>query len=222
MKTAQLPVFSADQCALLEALAMSVAPATDAAGATAAGVLAILPNSSWSQLAARGVTAAHLRAAKISTEQLCRAGASVRDLVGAGYDCTDLSLNPELAKQFLNAYGRPAVVHAFLRSPADAVLIAGSGAQRVLGIHAEVLLQACKGDPFCASAVVQQLHHQFSCAAASSRIPPLHPLFGVAAKTLATAGMTIPKFELLGIPRTAMTTLLGIPTSDLSALEKKE
>lgn len=73
-----------------------------------------------------------------------------------GYDALHLC-DPDLCNEASMAYGARSVVSAFLVSARDAVCIAGSEAQHILGINTTQLLEHCAGCPSEALAVMEQL-----------------------------------------------------------------
>lgn len=185
------------------------------------GELIVKPTASWRDLMASGVRWAHLQAVGLTLTEVAAAGATARELCACGCDSAAFALCPGLAQQALEAFGRAQVLHEFVRTPTDAVQLAASDAQRALGMSTELLLQRCGGRPTEAEAVLAQLVYRYAneCqanAAFGGRIPPTHPLFGVAARTLLKAGIDAAVIEsVCGVPAEAVAAVTGIPLNEL-------
>lgn len=136
-------------------------------------------------LIARGVKAASIVAAGIGPSKLRDMGvADALTLRRMGYDPLYL-VDPSLCAEANAAFGAADVKHAFLSSASDAVCLAGSDAQQILGISAEELLDACAGASTEAFAVLQQM-------------PQGQALSGVQAETLLSTGLRAQRLLELG------------------------
>lgn len=94
----------------------------------------------------RGVVAPLLIAGGVRVQNLKSRGATLADILGAlQYDTKDVVLSETLAEQFVAAYGADECRGGFLRTPDDAVLLAGSRAAGHFAITTTDLLRACAG-----------------------------------------------------------------------------
>lgn len=158
-------------------------------------------------LVANGVTTDAIRAAKVPLSTLKELGMEnvllARQL---GLDALDLADGP-FAADALSAFGRDAVVEAFLADPGDAVCLAGSPAATILKILVEELLQRCVAAPEEAASVLQQ------------QVPRALALTGVGALTLLDTGLRAPALLRVGIDRSIVQKLTGASVSQLELLE---
>ena len=152
------------------------------------------------------VPALRFVAAKIGPSWLRERGFdSVEALVGMGFDSLHLAASEAFCEELASEYGREAAVSAFLRTPEDAVALAGSPATAVLQIRACALLQACVGSPPHAVAVMQQL-------------TPATALDGVTADLLLDAGVRLRTLGQCGITLHDLVTKTGATPLHLSKL----
>jgi len=92
-----------------------------------------------------GVLSTHLITSDVSIQNLKARGGTIEDLLQLGFDSIDLANSASLSHQFVLSYGEHAVHQAFMRSARDAVIIAGTPAQAILGITTTDLMAACVG-----------------------------------------------------------------------------
>ena len=167
-------------------------------------------------LIAAGCTAALLRAADVQPACLIRAGATLSQLRQIGYDALDLSASPLLCGALVSAFGKPATAAAFLKSPDDAVALAASEAQRLLGVSARQLVKTCAGAREHATAVLQQLSLRHAARApagatdATDATAAHHWLTAMTAADLCSAGVDAQLLERLGVDPLQLPTLLGL------------
>lgn len=104
-----------------------------------------------------GVKAVNMIVANLGPMSLCKRGFEQPDqLRSFGFDAGHLC-DPSWCNEACMAYGRDALVSAFVVSAADAVAVAGSEAMTLLKITPSELLERCAGFPGEAQAVLQQL-----------------------------------------------------------------
>lgn len=157
-------------------------------------------------LVANGVAPETIRAAKLPLSTLKEIGMEhvllARQL---GLDALDLADGP-FAADALAAFGREAVVEAFLAEAGDAVCLAGSPATTILKVSVEELLQRCVAAPEEAAAVLQQ------------QVPRALALTGVGALTLLDTALRAPALLRIGLDRSIVKKLTGASESQLELL----
>ena len=160
----------------------------------------------FDRLVASSTTPETIRASKLTISTLKELGMDscllARQL---GFDAMDLADGP-FAADALAAFGRDAVVDAFLGEAGDAVCLAGSPAATILKVSVEELLQRCVAAPEEAAAVIQQ------------QVPRALALTGVSALTLLDAGIRAPQLIRLGIDRAIVEKLTGSSGTQLELL----
>ena len=171
---------------------------------------ALSKDSSVADLLASGVTSALLAAADVQPSCLMRAGATLAQLRALGFDALDLASSPILTGQLVHHFGKAQTAAAFLKSPDDAVALAASEAQRLLGVCARQLVKACAGAREHCTAVLQQLslRHAQTCATADA--PPAHWLEHMSVTDLVAAGVDAQLLERLGVEPARLPALLGL------------
>lgn len=115
-------------------------------------------------------------------------------LVALGFDSLHL-VNSIFCESAIAAYGAVEVVEAFVRSPTDAVALAGTGTARLLGITQDYLLGICAGASIEAIAVLTQA--------------PRDRLHNVRISTLLDAGLRASQLFSIGVQRHALDALEG-------------
>lgn len=103
------------------------------------------------------------------------------------------------------AYGRDALVTAFVVSASDAVAVAGSEAMTMLNITSAELLERCAGCPGEAANVLQQLPHGAS-------------LGDVSARLLLDSGLRVNALKACGYRLQTITEQTGADARDLAKL----
>jgi hypothetical protein len=160
----------------------------------------------FESLVASTTTPETIRASKLTISMLKELGMEscllARQL---GFDAMDLADGP-FAADALAAFGRDAVVDAFLGEAGDAVCLAGSAAATILKISVEELLQRCVAAPEEAAAVLQQ------------QVPRALALSGVGALTLLDTGLRAPQLIRIGIDRVIVEKLTGARGTQLELL----
>jgi len=89
--------------------------------------------------------------------------ASAMDLRELEFDAIDLVRDAKFVGESIRLFGAQEVVSAFLTSPGDAVVLAGSNAATQLGITTTALLMQCPGAAVEAKNVLQQLNPRETC-----------------------------------------------------------
>jgi len=146
----------------------------------------------WEDISSRPeLTATVLNALEVQPAALIAAGAPLDDLVRRGYDSAALVSSAMLTMQFVNAFGRVPVACAVLKTPADAVLLAGSDASEKLGLSPRALLRACAGSPGARVEAVSVLDQVLARHAQNDTgpIPLRHPLAGMPVAEIANLGL---------------------------------
>ncbi|MDA9603545.1 hypothetical protein N9S30_00155 [bacterium] len=85
------------------------------------------------------------------------------DLRELGFDSIDLVRDAKFVGEAIRLLGAQEIVSAFLTSPGDAVMLAGSSAASQLGVTTTALLMTCAGAPVEAKNVLQQLNPRETC-----------------------------------------------------------
>jgi len=88
---------------------------------------------------------------------------SAMDMREIGFDSIDLTRDAKFVGESIRLFGAQEVVSAFLTSPGDAVVLAGSSAATQLGISTTALLMQCPGAAVEAKNVLQQLRPRETC-----------------------------------------------------------
>ena len=125
-----------------------------------------------------GVKWPNIRAANMSIVALHQIGFDdVREIRALGMATADLVSCTRLARDMVAVYGAPQCRNAFLSTPSDAVMLAGSEAMHVLDVSVNRLYKACDGCYEEAQSVFTQLSG-------------VHAVRGVEAINLLNAGIT--------------------------------
>lgn len=85
------------------------------------------------------------------------------DLRELDFDAIDLVRDAKFVGEAIRLFGAQEIVSAFLTSPGDAVVLAGSNAATQLGITTTALLMQCPGAAVEAKNVLQQLNPRETC-----------------------------------------------------------
>ena len=152
-----------------------------------------------------GVKAVNLLAAKIGPMSLVERGFETPSKLRTfGFDAGHLC-DPTWCNEGVMAYGKDPLVRAFIVSAADAVAVAGSEAQSMLGLTTNDLLERCAGFPGEAASVLQQLPRGAS-------------LNGVTARVLLDAGLRITALKACGYGLSGIVSQTGAEARDLAKL----
>jgi len=127
------------------------------------------------------------------------------ELRGLGYDTLDLC-GTAFCADAVSAFGADAVVEAFLLTPNDAVLLAGTEAVEQLGLDVGTLLCMCEGDSGLAYQVLVQCKPKGQC------------LTGVAPLTLRESGLCRSQLSALGYSRDSIVRQTRASEEELAAL----
>lgn len=130
----------------------------------------------------------------VNASQLRRLGFDALHLVDAVY-----------ATEACAAYGAREVIEAFLQTPADAVVLAGSDAIGTLGVTVQELMEVCAGAPTEAIEVLKQ-------------VTDATPLKGVSSTTLLDTGLRASQLKALGFSLASVRDLQIVHTHDLFKL----
>lgn len=133
-----------------------------------------------------GVTARQLIAAGVRVQNLRARGATIDDCLALGFDALDVVASDVLATQFAVAYGEDACRAAFMRTPSDAVALAGSFAQSRFAISTQQLLHTCSMCEDETIAVLRQLGPQALSGVKASELK----IDGVGAAQLRASGFS--------------------------------
>ena len=150
----------------------------------------------WANLKASGVSIATLN--KIGFDTL-------NQLTERGMKTVDTVSSPRLAKDLARVYGVEACRMAFLRTPSDAVLIAGSESMTAFDISANALFVQCNGCLTEALSVFAQLDR-------------LVAIRGVRAQTLIDCGVTRNHLMSMGYNAATLSANVTGPNEDVARL----
>lgn len=152
-----------------------------------------------------GVKAINLQVANLGPVSLSRRGFERPDQLRTfGFDAGHLC-DPSWCNEACMAYGRDALVAAFVVSAADAVAVAGSEAMTLLNVLPSDLLERCAGFPGEAQGVLQQLPQGIS-------------LRNVLPRTLLDAGLRVNALKACGYGLQSVVEQTGADARDLGKL----
>ena len=152
-----------------------------------------------------GVKATNIQVAAMGPMALAKRGFdSPGQLRTFGFDAGYLC-DPGWCNEACMAYGRDALVAAFVVSAADAVAIAGSEATSLLSVTVSELLERCAGFPSEAQAVLQQLPQGIS-------------LRNVPARVLLDSGLRVNALRLCGYGLQSVVDQTGASGRELGKL----
>ena len=158
----------------------------------------------FQQLVDADVTAEHVITARVGILELKRRGASsAEDLKRLKFDALHL-VDDSIASEMQSAYGSQEVRRAFVNSATDAVYLAGTAAQAILGSTATDLLDLCVGMPVEAASVLEQLEHA--------------QLRGVDCNIVLNTGVRGESLKRVGIEREQAVDLFGATAVQLKKL----
>ena len=124
----------------------------------------------YETMQSRGCKYQSIAAAGLRIVELQRMGfASPLHLRQVGMDAIDL-VDPLVVRDLVACFGADATKATFLASAFDAVALAGSDAERVLGITLDELLTHCAGEPTAAMAVLRTASHPRLAETSISRL----------------------------------------------------
>ena len=177
-----------------------------------------------------------LEALDVHVGNLIGANGTLLELRQLGYAARHLVKDAGLTTQFVRAFGKTETASAMLTNTEDAVAIAGTLAQTLLGISPKMLLMAVGGDRAAAEQVldrlfVQDANHRLAIAASANGADPndpllnlraklrCSPLHGVPVEVLARLGFNgLALRDRYGVLKEELTRALGCSVEDLGVL----
>lgn len=176
-----------------------------------------------SELASHGaVHAALLDALDVRCSMLIGAGGTLAELRQLGYSAEHLVKDVGLATQFVRSFGKTEVATSMLSNTEDAVCLAGTHAQTMLGISPKMLLVAAGGDQAAAEHILDRLFvqdaHQRAALTTGVHADPNDPLVNLRAKMRSSPlhGVNVEILARLGITGLVLRDRYGIGAEDLT------
>ena len=173
---------------------------------TASGALELDDEAiNYDSMLKSGVKVVNLLVANLGPSKLQKRGFDTpMQLRTFGFDAGHLC-DPSFCNECLVAYGRDAVVSAFVVTAGDAVALAGTESMLMLRISASDLLERCAGFPTEAISVLQQLPRGIS-------------LEGVTPLTLLDSGLRVNSLKSSGYGLQSIVKQTGATATDLAKL----
>lgn len=151
----------------------------------------------------------HIRAANLSVVKLRRMGASTPDaLKTLGFDVYDLR-DENFCVQLVNEYGEGAVQKAFLDTPSNVSMIAGTHSMDVLKLSVNWIVSECKSDPICAKRALR-------CLIEHRGLEPT--LTQLAMPSLIETGLRNVELSKLGVTADVLISCMHATSEDLRTL----